>query len=250
MLKAYLVLIGLSVSLAPLPNAPVKAPERDIKCQEAGHYTGGIGRDWKLVVGDTKDKKWRYSFEELIKFEASGTYDFDGDLVIFTGKAPGQGDIRFGLNYGYLEGKVQFNGFFPESDSTLRFQRKWFRLVDGAWKPAEELTLTMPREAPAQDKWQVTMKGARVTWDRQGKETRTQINEIVSFPLKRGERQKPEEGVPPHVHLIPIMKEQTLEAALPDWGWGRPVGEITGIPQGPPMLRGFHPALAQLPGAK
>src|SRR5262245_4099994 len=119
MLSPFLALPFLL--MVPVGDGPVTVPEKDISCKDAGQYIGGIDRVYKLEITGPKDKKWDYSFalqpEASMQgnVKASGTYEFVDDLAVFTGKRNAE-DVRFGLNYGFLAGKVEFNGFFAAAD--------------------------------------------------------------------------------------------------------------------------------------
>jgi hypothetical protein len=140
---------------------------KNIECTENGKYIGGIDREWKVTIGGPKDKKWEYHHSTMMKEDvtAAGTYELIDDLAVFTGKVNDQ-ECCFGLNYGFVEGKVHFNGFFGASDKELRLHRKWFKKGEGGWQPVEEVILTMPREGPAGAEWTVKLQGERTRWDK------------------------------------------------------------------------------------
>lgn len=225
---AFLTLLAA----APLPaNADMK----DIQCKDSGQYIGGIDRTYALAVGAAKDPKWSYTFETTGgmggDIKMSGTYMQADGLALFIGTTDKKQPVRFALNYGFPDDQVHFNAFFPASDKTLGYRRQLFRQVKGAWQPAEELMLSMPRTPPQGNRWEVPFTGAYSRWDDAGKLTRTQI--AVTATYLDGQLQKAADHVP--AYLIPVVVKQRLEAAYPD-----PRGRLnTGG-----FLRGFHPGIA------
>lgn len=215
-------------------------PPRDIACEAADHYVGGIDRIYSLKITGPKEKKWEYSFMlapvvngETLK--ASGTYELMDDLAIFTGKDK-QEAMRFGVNYGFLDGKVQFNGFFPKDEQTLQYRRQWFHKVGADWKPLAELKLTMPRTVPTGEKWTVPLKGEFIEWQANGPAKRTAIDEIV-----------------PYQQESPGIYHQTKAAGrrIPGYFFSQSKdGKLTAVlfssdsPTPSGFLRGFHPSLA------
>ncbi|MBL8796502.1 MAG: hypothetical protein JNM56_21560, partial [Planctomycetia bacterium] len=146
-------------------------------------------------------------------------------------------DIRFGLNYGFPEGKVAFNGFFPADGQSLRYHRQWFRQCDGQWEVAEEITLTMPPSVPDGDQWQVAVKGEHVRREA-GQEKRAAIDEKLTYTRTEGSSlyvlHRPKGRLP--FSLFPHLKGKQLEAAVQTVGPHSPFG----------YLRGFNPSLASL----
>ncbi len=243
-----LIVVGASAVPQPVKRDQEKgekAPDaRDISCETSGKYIGGLDRSYRLTIRGPKEKTWAYQFTISppgLKgdIKAEGTYEMVEDLAVFTGKANDE-EIRFGLNFGVAGKQVEFNGFFPESDDVLRHHRKWFRKADGKWKPAEELVLSLPRQAPTGDTWKVRLKGERVRWDEAGKMTREMIDSEVVYqrvekrPLFRLSEPAPGTRIPPT--LIPVLADKRPEAVLF-------VGEANNGTRG--FLRGFHPSLAR-----
>lgn len=237
MLASVVLLLGV------LPFA-LAADSKDISCQETGQYIGGIDRHWSLTIGGPKDKTWAYTFRHLPAgavdqgdFKTGGTYELTGDLTIFTGKHAGK-DIRFGLNYGFPAGKVEFNGFFPAGEQSLKCHRQWFRQVEGKWELALELTLTMPAVGPDGDQWVVPLKGEYLRRDAAGKEQRTKIEERLTYIKLEGSPQyrlhRPQGRIP--FTLLPQVKNKQLLAALTTAEGHSPFGYV----------RGFNPVLAEL----
>lgn len=234
MFHSHAVLLFLALPAAPLGNADTK----DIQCQDVGQYIGGIDRTYTLKVSGPKEKTWEYTFAttggQAGDIKISGTYELLDDLVIFSGKTDKGTEVRFGLNYGFPDGKVEFNGFFANGETTLRYHRKWFQKIKGEWKPTEDLVLTMPRSLPTDAKWSVPMKGEHVRWDAAGKETRTRIDETLVYQDQQ--LQKPRTDRLP-AFLLPVSKDKQLQAAFPD---RRGAINTSG------WLRGFAPDVAKL----
>ncbi|MBY0527265.1 MAG: hypothetical protein K2R98_27970 [Gemmataceae bacterium] len=222
---AHALLVCLLVPVADVDK-------KDIQCQDSGQYIGGINRDYRLKVSGPKDKKWEYAFSAMGAGDVklNGTYELVDDLAVFTGKTAKGDEVRFGLNYGFPGDKVEFNGFFPDSDKTLRYHRKWFKKVNGEWKPAEEITLSMPRTPLDGKEWKVPMQGEHVRWEGV-KATRTKIDETLIY---QGQGlTKPQGRLP--VYLMPRVIDRRLDAVFPDQ-------RGSSNPQG--MLRGFSPHVA------
>jgi hypothetical protein len=241
MITKFILAVPIIVMSAVCFALAAAAEQKSIECKDAGHYIGGIDRVYKLYISGPKDRKWDYTFEMLPasegKITAGGTYELVDDLAIFTGKS-NKSDIRFGINYGFPGGKVEFNGFFAAGDQELRYHRRWFRKGGDQWKPAEEITLSMPRALPKGNPWQVLFKGEHVVWDAMGKEKRETIEKTVGYKQLDGagayHLQQPLPNRTPSL-LFPVAAGDRLQAVLfiPERGHG---------PGG--VLRGFHPELA------
>jgi hypothetical protein len=184
----YVILLILPA--ARLPQAP--AEPSDISCEAYNTLATGIERGWALTISGPKEKQWEVRFESMIERErrkvAAGTYELLDGLAVFTGRSDKGEETRFGLNYGFPGGKVQFNAFFPAGDEELRYRRRWFQKVDGAWQLSEELLLTVPRAAPNQDvnRWQVRLTGERRRWDKAGKVTTVTIDKTLTYAKDGG----------------------------------------------------------------
>jgi RNA polymerase sigma-70 factor (ECF subfamily) len=230
----------------------------DIQCTDSGQYIGAYDRHFRLNIGGPKEQKWDYSLTTSPSMpsgdmHASGSYEIAQDLAIFTGRvtktAPDSTSaagrtveqVRFGLNFGFPGGKVAFNGFFPISEKELRHHRRWFRNVDGKWQLAEELTLTLPRDPPAADKWQVRIKGENVRWDKAGKPTREPIDETLVYDRVGTSHTylagRPTAGRIPSALVVSVAQGKLAAVLL--------AGDVAPGPLG--VLRGFHPSLAMSP---
>jgi len=169
------------------PNAPLPPEPPDISCEAYNTLATGIERGWGMKISGPKEKQWEVRFESMIEAErrkvAAGTYELVDGLAVFTGRSDKGEETRFGLNYGFPGGKVQFNAFFPATEDELRYRRRWFQKVDGAWQLSEELLLTVPRAAPNPDvnRWQVRLTGERKRWDKAGKMTTAKIDKTLTY---------------------------------------------------------------------
>lgn len=228
------------VLLAGCLQLAVAADDQDISCKESGQYIGGIDRHWQLTITGPKEKKWDYTFTHAPAgaiaagdIKTGGTYELSGALAVFTSK-----EQRFGLNYGFPGGKVEFNGFFPADERTLRYQRRWYKQRNGQWEIAEEIALAMPRVGPSGGRWAVSVTGEHMRRDAAGKEQRTKIDETLNYDKLEGTPQyrlhRPKRGIP--FTLIPRLNDKQLEAVLTTGEGDSPFG----------FVRGFSPALANL----
>lgn len=234
--------------LLALPCLALAAgPPHDIACEAKDEYIGGIDRIYALKIGDAKDRKWEYSFKLAPgadlegKINASGTYEQADGLAIFTGKVNGE-DIRFGLNYGFPCGDLQFNGFFPdEENKSLRYRRQWFHKVGADWKPLAAITLSMPKTLPPLDaavgsRWAVPFKGEFTEWAADGAAKRAAIDETLTYTLGEGGIYQLGRGAgrTRPANLVPIRRANQLMAAVFVLRQASPSG----------FLRGFRPQLA------
>lgn len=235
-MRSLVVILATGLAIAaPVPDDLAKPV--GIQCRDQATYIGGIDRHYTLTISGPKEKSWKYTFEMqpgVAKITLAGSYEIVDDLVLFTGKANDQGEIRFGLNYGFPAGQVEFNGFFAAGDGTLRYHRKWFRNVNGQWQPAKEVILSMPRAALAGGGIRhVEFKGERVVWDQAGQPRRDQID--VKVPYRR-------EGEHFSLHMPPANLADVIPALLAP----RQDAVLLGLPGGPDgFLRGFRPNLQE-----
>jgi hypothetical protein len=174
----------LPVLAASLSAQPAKEP--DIRCELSGSYIGNaISPFFKLKIGGPPKREWTYSSSDdmfgLLKpprtVEYRGTYEIDGDLAVFTGELVGEKAkaIRFGLNFGFPDGKVAFDRLFPNAKGEFTYSRKWFRQKGKEW-----LTLTLPAgELPAT--FEAGWKGQSVRWDANGKRSEESIDAKVRY---------------------------------------------------------------------
>lgn len=237
------LLISAIAPGAPVPDDVVRPPA-DIQCQDQAKYIGGIDRAYSLVISGPKEKTWKYTFEMLPGLEKrtlAGTYELADGLAIFTGKVNGKEDVRFGLNYGLVNGQIGFNGFFPVSGESLAFSRRWYAQEKGVWKPARQVTIEMARVTPAGEEWKVGMNVERIVWDATGQPKRERHQDQVSYRFngaaytRQAGAKKELEGIVPDV-LVPRLEQGKLQAVL--------LG-LTGGPDG--FLRGFSPEIARAP---
>jgi hypothetical protein len=225
----------------------------DIAVKDQGQYIGNlISPVYTLTIGDAKTKTWRYTLVDNRSGTAkdaptrvtAGTYEFDGDLVIFTGshldddKKPREArEVCFALNFGKAAGGVAFNRFFAAGDDTLRYHRKWFRKTAKGWQPAEEVILTIPRPTPADDAktWDVAFKGERILWGEDGKRTVEAVEARVTF--QKGEY------IPAYYHTDAVPKPWLPRELILEAAGGRIASVQVEFP-GVGLLRGFRPWLA------
>lgn len=160
-------------------------------CDVSGHYTGNaINPFFRLKIDASPARSWTYSFSDdrygLAKGTLAtrkGTYEIEGNLAIFSEKLAKPGldgamETRFGLNFGYPQGELTFNRFFPgevkkegqDACTEMTYRRKWFQNKQGKWEPTEELLLTLKSPLPRGNSknWEVTWKGKRVVWKEGG----------------------------------------------------------------------------------
>src|SRR5262249_37886332 len=106
-------LVTVLFLLAPVPG---KEEKRSIALKAEHQYIGGLDRLWKVDIDGPEKKTWSYSFTispsgDGGDIQASGSYEIDGDLAVFTGAAKqkgGETEIRFALNFGFPGDKVHF----------------------------------------------------------------------------------------------------------------------------------------------
>jgi hypothetical protein len=248
--------MGLAVSA----DEPAQKP--DVSCELAGSYTGNaISPYFKLKLGPPGKPDWTYtSSDDMFRqlkdprvAEYRGTYEIDGDLIVFTGElltkrpAPAAGDqphgLRFGLNFGFPSGKVAFNRFFPDAAGGFTYHRKWFRKEGKEWRPAEERRLTLPASpGEGAETWDVAWKGERVRWGADGTKAVEAVDVRLTYKRSHTDWYRPEK--------------------LPDgkWFWlpgdlilHRDKGEVVSVHESNASvgdLRGFHPGYAELAGGK
>lgn len=163
-----------------------RANAKDIRCAETHHFIGGIDRWWGLMIVPQPSNQFHYWFRGIPPQSLIGTYEIKDGLAIFSGKlkAGHKGtsrSLRFGLNYAFLGDKVHFNLLIPVKDGSLQYRRKWFRKVDGQWKPWEEHKLTFIPGKHPQKALVFTVKGQRLRWDKDGQEKRDEIDVSATY---------------------------------------------------------------------
>ena len=243
-------LLVLQILVASLSVLPAGKP--DISCELSGMYTGNaISPVFKLKIGSPPKSEWSYSTSDdmfgtqkpSLVTEYRGTYEIDGDLAVFTGEEAGDKKraIRFGLNFGFPDGKVAFDRFFPNAKGEFSYHRKWFRQKGKEWLPAEEwqLTLTLPEEVP--ETLEVHCKGRHVRWDADGKRSEEPID--VKLRYKRSSTdwytlEKPAEQKQTALPGELILERTKGKVVSITWS-NRYIGD----------LRGFHPGAAERVGA-
>lgn len=245
----HLLLALFGCALVPLLNAaPAPPVKKSIACEDRGMYIGNIiDASWSLRIADSPKRTWVHRFTDThsgtrptTKNEASGTYELVGDLAIFTGTLTRSEakpiEVRFALNYGFPDGRVEFDGCFPAAGGTLRYHRKLFDKRDGEWQPREERDLSLaatppPREGP----WKVKFTGQRIRWDKDGKEVRQKVDEEVVYNKgDNGAWNTDRRGTWLPLVLFPKAKD----------------GELVSVSLWPPYiyaLRGFSPDIATMP---
>jgi hypothetical protein len=243
--------LALHLLGASLLAQPAKEP--DISCEQSRSYIGNaISPVFTLKIGGPRKPEWSYSVSDdmfgtakpPLVTEYRGTYEIDGDLAVFTGEQAGDKPraIRFGLNFGFPDGKVSFDRFFPNAKGEFSYHRKWFRQKGKEWLPAEErqLTLTLPEEIP--EALEVHCKGRRVLWDADGKRSEEPID--VKLRYKRSQAdwytlEKPEEQKQPALPGELILERAKGKVVAITWS-NRYIGD----------LRGFQPGAAERAGAR
>jgi hypothetical protein len=233
--RLALCVVTLAVlGLAVLGPEAAAAPDRnDIHCKAESSYIGNlIDTESQLVICGPKDRTWEFvtrdrslALEKKVTQRATGTYELVDGLAVFTGKftmaEPGgfkTREVRFGLNYAF-PGAVEFNRFFPGTDGTLHYRRKWFRQKDGAWQPAEEHILTLACKLPGEraERWPVELKGQVIRWDAAGKKTSETVEKRVVYQEFAPGWYTPAERYPRWVPggLVPVVVDgQLLYVAL------------------------------------
>jgi hypothetical protein len=247
--KIMLSALALSVLAASLSAPPAKEP--DISCELSGMYTGNaINPFFKLKITGAK-KEWTYSISDdmfgrqkpALNTEHRGTYEIDGDLAVFTGERVGAKDgdegaaVKFGLNFGFPDGKVSFDRLFPNEKGEFTYSRKWFRRKGGEWVPAKELrlTLTLPAgELP--DAFGAGWKGQIVRWDKDGKRSEEAIDAKVRYKRSQG-CYAPEKPAERNWEWLPgeLVFEHARNKVVAITWYNRYIGD----------LRGFHPRYAE-----
>jgi hypothetical protein len=254
------ILLAACVGRATRADEPPKQP--DVSCELAGSYIGNvISPSFKLKLGAPAKPDWTYvsSDDQFGRLkpprvaEYRGTYAVAGDLVVFTGEQVGPGQapaagnppngFRFGLNFGFPDGKVAFNQFFPDTRGDLTYHRIWYRRDGKEWRPAEERRLTLP--APPKEgaeSWEVAWTGTRTRWDADGKKAEEPVDLRLTYKQKTTDRYCPDK--------------------LPEGSWAwlpcdlvlrRDKGKVVSVHESNQYigdLRGFHPGYARLPGPK
>jgi hypothetical protein len=260
-MRTLLILSLLSPLLAS--DAAAKPDEvPDLSCEASGNYIGNaISPVFGLKIGPPHKREWSYTSSDdmfgmllpprVAKY--SGTYEMDGDLVVFSGKLTdgrpvvAAGDqprgLRLGLNFGFPDGKVAFNRFFPDARGELAYYRKWFRKEGQEWRPAEErrLTLTPPPKEPAET-WEVVWKGERIRWGAAGKAAREAVDLRLTYKRTQTDG----------YHLAKPAERK--------WEWlpgdlliERVKDKVVSVRESNPYvgeLRGFHPGYAELAGTQ
>jgi hypothetical protein len=220
----------------------------DISCsQKTEHHGNAFSIYVRLDVGGPEERTWRYWCRHDVFLgkllpnadEMSGMYELTDDLVVFTGQSVRQSEgkkttreIRFGVNYGRIGGRVVFNGFFPTADGNLRCHRRWFVRRGSEWAVAEERTLTLPRDAVKQDAqtWHLPVSGERTRWDEAGKKFTERFAKTLT--CIKGEHRWyfwPRDGTGPawlNGALEPHFAGERVEAITLDGGY---VGNLAGI---------------------
>lgn len=242
--------LALHILAASLPAQPAEAP--NIGCNLSGHYTGNaISPFFELKIGSPPKSEWTYAISDD-RFgmqkpprvtEYRGTYEIDGDLAVFTGERVGQKDgaVRFGLNFGFPDGKVAFDRFFPDAKGEFSHHRKWFRQKGKEWLPAEErrLTMSLPEELP--ETLEIGWKGHRARWDANGKRSEEPIDVKVRYKRSQTDCYALEKPAERKWEWLPgelVLEFAQKKVVAVTW-YNRYIGD----------LRGFHPGAAELPGA-
>lgn len=222
--------LGPLFQRCPLPmsiqmeTGPRKA-DRDIRCTH-GSFSIGDATTWErgLVISGPTERHWEYAYSSYLCYappdskkiyRAQGTYEIKGDLAIFTGTSElfPQGEICFGVNYGFVQGNAAFNAFFPAPGGGFRWHRKWFRKVGSKWKPLAERSLTIWGETPKGETWTLRLKGEGLRWDEEEKLTRKTFEHILTYK-KRAHvyylRERPVSWIPSE--LWPFVKNGRILA--------------------------------------
>ncbi|MBY0460206.1 MAG: hypothetical protein K2V38_23060 [Gemmataceae bacterium] len=228
-------------------------PTPDLSCEVAESYIGNaISPIFKLKIGPPAKPEWTYTSSDdmfgLLKkskvVEYRGTYEFDGDLAVFTGEEVGekQRPIRFGLNFGFPDGKVAFNRFFPNDRGELTYHRKWFRKDGKNWLPAEERRLTLPPPEENAETWEVACKGVRILWGADGKKTEEPIDVRLTYKRKQTDWYSLEKLQEGKLAWLPgdLILQRTKDKITSAHESNLHIGD----------LRGFYPGHATLVGYK
>jgi hypothetical protein len=248
------------MGLAASADEPAERP--DVSCELTGSYTGNaISPTFKLKVGPPGKRDWTYTHSDDMVgrlkdpwvAEYRGTYEIDGDLVVFTGepvmKRPAAAvdgkshELRFGLNFGFPDGKVAFNRFFPDAKGAFTYHRKWFRKEGKEWRPAEEWRLVLP-SLPAEDAaiWDIAWKGERVRWGADGKKNVEPIDVRLRYKRHQPDWYRPEK--------LPEGEGLSMPGDLIFQRGKERVGAIHQSNMYIGDLRGFNPEYAKLPWGK
>src|SRR5271165_6140147 len=127
LLLRALACLGLALPISALTGAPAPV-KKSIACQDKGSYLGNIiDATYSLHICDDSKQTWEYCFTDThsgtapaTRLTAGGTYDLAGDLAVFTGTLSSDKEkmveIRFALNYGCPDGRLEFDRLFPAAD--------------------------------------------------------------------------------------------------------------------------------------
>ena len=148
-----------------------------------------------------------------------------------------------GLNFGFPDGKVAFNRFFPGSRGDLTYHRRWFRKEDRAWRPVEERRLTLhapPKESP--ETWEVVWKGERVRWGAGGKKAEDSVDVRLTYKRVQTDWYRLEKPAERKWEWLPgdLIIEREKDNVVSVRESNLSVGD----------LRGFHPGYAELAGTR
>lgn len=238
------LVLQLLVAAPPVP--PAEKP--DISCELSGSYIGNaISPVFTLTITKPQKAEWTYSVSDNMfgtvkraKSEYRGTYEIDGDLAVFTGEtvANKPHPVRFGLNYGFPDGKVAFDRLFPNDTGEFSYHRKWFRLQGKEWQPAEERQLTMTLPEKITDAFEVRWKGQRDRWQ-DGKRTKEPIDVRLRYKRRQADWYALEKPAERKWAWLPgelILDRANGKVVSVTWS-NRYIGD----------LRGFHPGAAVVP---
>ena len=203
----------------------------DIRCKGEVHAPGNATIwFWTLTI---EQGTWEYTYgtgsfsqkeprkipktpREITK--TTGTYTFDGDLAVFTDKAD---TLRFGVNFGRVEGEPHFNAFFPAKDGAFQYHRRWYKKVEGAWTTAADITIALKITKMDDYRCEVHVKGEKSGDRFEGDLVYVKENRVYAL------KDRPKDWLP--AHLIPNAAKSMIVA---DSGVGTTV-------------RGFAPDLAK-----
>jgi len=173
---------------------PWREADRDISCEASSGYIGNvIDLDFSLTIAGPKAREWKYTCTdrgplgrlEKQPINCRGTYVLEDDLAVFTGSLlpVKEKTFRFGLNFGFHDGEVQFDRFFPVEgkDKVFSYHRKWFERRGAEWQPVEEVLLTLSAEIPKGQTWEVKMHGTRTAWAEDGTVARDSRSEVIVY---------------------------------------------------------------------
>lgn len=223
----------------------------DISCNLSGTYTGNaISPTFALKVGGPLKREWVYTssddmfgLRKPLTTEHRGTYEFDGDLVVFTGTRaddPTQ-TVRFGLNYGFPGGKVAFDRLLPDGKGGFSYARKWFRKKGNGWQPAEEWWLTTALPGDVSKSFELHWKGRRTRWDADGKRTENAVDTKLRYKQDSYSWYSPENPAEKKWEWLPggLIFEWSAD--------GKVVVAVTWPNRSIGDLNGFHPGADSLP---